>query len=103
VFVQMKSITVAEGYVGKIVEQFASKGLIEGQPGFIDLSVLRKKKRGGNEEVIVMIRWESEEAWKSWETSEVHLAGHKENRKKLPPSYIIEKRQDVYHVLATKM
>lgn len=24
-----------------------------------------------------MIRWESEEAWKNWETSEEHLAGHR--------------------------
>ncbi|KHF30346.1 Heme-degrading monooxygenase HmoA [Anoxybacillus sp. BCO1] len=49
-----------------------------------------------------MIRWESEEDWKAWETSEAHLAGHKAERGKPSPSYIIEGKQDVYHVLTTK-
>ncbi len=50
-----------------------------------------------------MIRWESEEDWKAWETSEAHLAGHKAERGKPSPSYIIEGKQDVYHVLTTKV
>lgn len=93
---------VTEGHAEKMVERFAGKGVIEEQPGFIDLSVLKKKQRKGNEEVLIMIRWESEEAWKAWETSETHLAGHKVNRGKPSPSYIIDGRQDVYHVLASK-
>lgn len=36
-----------------------------------------------------MIRWESEEAWKNWETSEEHLAGHRAGRGKPKPDHII--------------
>ncbi|MCM3490973.1 antibiotic biosynthesis monooxygenase [Alkalihalophilus marmarensis] len=101
-FVQVKALVVEEGYADKMVEKFATEGIIEEQPGFLDLTVLQKKKRRGNEEVMVLIRWESEEAWKAWETSEVHLAGHRANRGKPKPAFILEGGQDVYHVIGTK-
>ena len=37
-----------------------------------------KNVRRGEEEVIMIVRWESEEAWKAWEKSPEHIAGHKE-------------------------
>ncbi|MEC2076202.1 antibiotic biosynthesis monooxygenase [Metabacillus fastidiosus] len=101
-FIQLKTITVTEGNAEKMVERFAGEGIIEEQPGFIDLSVLKKKQRKGNEEVVVMLRWESEDAWKAWETSEVHLAGHRANRGKPSPSFIIDSKQEVYHMLGQK-
>jgi len=102
VFVQINTILVTEGHADRIVDRFTSQGIIEQQPGFIDLSVLKKRQRKGNEEVLVMIRWESEEAWKAWEKSEAHLAGHRANRGKPAPSYILESRQDVFYVLGQK-
>ena len=101
-FIQLKTIMVKEGHGEKMVERFAGEGIIEEQPGFFDLNVLKKKQRSGEEEVIVMIRWESEEAWKAWETSDVHLAGHRANRGKPKPEFILESPQDVYHVLEQK-
>ncbi|MBM7603707.1 heme oxygenase (staphylobilin-producing) [Metabacillus crassostreae] len=101
-FIQLKTVTVTEGNAEKMVERFAGEGIIEQQPGFIDLSVLKKKQRKGDEEVLIMIRWDSESSWKAWETSEVHLAGHKANRGKPSPSFIINSRQDTYHVLGQK-
>ncbi|UOY91880.1 antibiotic biosynthesis monooxygenase [Ectobacillus sp. JY-23] len=102
-FIQIKTISVEEGYAEQMVERFAGQGIIEEQPGFLDLSVLKKKQGKGAEEVLVVIRWESEAAWKAWETSEVHLAGHRANRGKPAPSFILNSRQDVYHVLGQKM
>ncbi|WP_026559596.1 antibiotic biosynthesis monooxygenase [Bacillus sp. J37] len=101
-FIQMKTIIVTEGNAEKMVESFSGEGIIEQQKGFIDLSVLKKKRRKGDEEVVIMIRWKSESDWKAWETSDIHLAGHREKRGKPSPSYIIESSQDVYHVLSTK-
>ncbi|QOK26591.1 antibiotic biosynthesis monooxygenase [Cytobacillus oceanisediminis] len=101
-FIQLKTITVKEGHSNKLVERFGGEGIIEEQPGFIDLNVLKKKQRSGDEEVAIMIRWESEGAWKAWETSDVHIAGHKANRGKPKPEYIIDSRQDVYHSLGQK-
>lgn len=101
-FIQLKTITVTEGNAEKMVERFAGEGIIEQQPGFIDLSVLKKKGRSGNEEVIIMIRWAAESDWKAWETSDVHLAGHRANRGKPAPSFIVASRQEIYHVLGKK-
>lgn len=96
-FYQMKKIVVEEGYGAQVIERFSKKGgLIEQQPGFIDKQVLVKKSRRGNEEVIVMIHWESETDWKNWEKHPDHIAGHKANAGKPKPSYVIESSQDVY-------
>lgn len=101
-FIQTKTFIVEEGFAEKMVERFSSEGIIEQQPGFIDLSVLKKKQRKGNEEVIIMIRWDSESDWKAWETCDVHLAGHRANRGKPSPSFIIDSKQEVYHVIGQK-
>ncbi|MBM6618944.1 antibiotic biosynthesis monooxygenase family protein [Bacillus suaedaesalsae] len=101
-FLQLKSFKVTEGHADKMVERFAGRGVIEEQPGFIDLSVFKKKQRRGDEEVIVLVRWESEENWKAWETSEIHLQGHRENQGKPGPAYILEGNQQVYNMLGQK-
>ncbi|WP_096185995.1 antibiotic biosynthesis monooxygenase family protein [Evansella halocellulosilytica] len=101
-FVQTKTITVKEGTSQLVVDRFSGKGLIENQDGFIDLSVLVKKQRRGAEEVIVLIRWESEMHWKQWEKSDDHLNMHKQNRGKPKPEHIIESSQSVYEVKAVK-
>ncbi len=49
-----------------------------------------------------MIRWESEEAWKNWETSEEHLAGHRAGRGKPKPDHIINVEHGVYYVKSSK-
>lgn len=103
-FVQIKRMVVTEGHAHKIVERFGAKkdgpSLLEQQPGFIDKQVLVKKVRRGDEEVLIMVRWESEEAWKNWEKSPEHIAGHKANAGKPKPNFIIESGQNVYYVKA---
>lgn len=101
-FLQTKTLIVEEGHADKMVEKFSTEGVIEEQPGFIDLNVMKQKARKGQEEVLVLIRWKSEEAWKAWEKSDVHLAGHKANRGKPKPSFIIDSNQKVYEQLASK-
>lgn len=49
-----------------------------------------------------MIRWESEEAWKNWETSEEHLAGHRAGRGKPKADHIINVDHAVYYVKSSK-
>ncbi|MCT6925986.1 antibiotic biosynthesis monooxygenase [Metasolibacillus sp.] len=101
-FVQIKRIVVTEGNSEKIVERFGSKSgepsLLERQPGFLDKQVLVKKVRRGDEEVLVMVRWESEEAWKNWEKSPEHIAGHKASAGQPKPEFVIESGQEVYYV-----
>ncbi|HFK1449477.1 MULTISPECIES: heme-degrading monooxygenase HmoA [Bacillus cereus group] len=101
-FIETKTFTVKEGTSNIVVERFTGEGIIEKFEGFIDLSVLVKKVRRGDEEVVVMIRWESEEAWKNWETSEEHLAGHRASRGKPKPDHIINVDHSVYYVKSSK-
>jgi heme oxygenase (staphylobilin-producing) len=101
-FVQMKTITVTEGNSDQVVNRFGGEGIIEKQAGFIDLSVMVKKVRRGDEEVVVMIRWESEEYWKKWEKSEAHIAGHKANLGKPKPEYIVNSEGGLYDIKVVK-
>lgn len=101
-FVQMKKITVTEGHADKIIERFGGKGIVEEQEGFIDATVMVKKVRRGDEEVVIMIRWESEEYWKKWEKSDAHIAGHKANRGKPKPEFIIRTEGELYEVKTVK-
>ncbi|USG64497.1 antibiotic biosynthesis monooxygenase [Brevibacillus ruminantium] len=101
-FIETKAITVKEGTSHLVVERFRQEGAIEKSEGFIDLSVLVKKVRRVDEEVIVMIRWESEEAWKKWEKSEAHLEGHRQSRGKPKPEHVIQVTHGVYDVQAIK-
>ncbi len=101
-FVQMRKTVVTEGHSNKVVERFSGEGIIEKQPGFVDLSVMVKKVRRGDEEVIVMIRWESEDHWKQWEKSDAHIAGHKAKLGQPKPDYIVSSEGDKYEVVAVK-
>lgn len=106
-FVQMRRIVVTEGNTDKVLARFKRNpekpSIIEQREGFIGREVLVKKTRRGDEEVVVIVRWESEEAWKAWEKSPEHIAGHKkkiaEHGGKPPkPEYVISSEGSLYYV-----
>jgi len=101
-FVQMRKTVVKEGHADQVVQRFSKEGIIEQQEGFIDLTVMVKKVRRGDEEVVVMIRWESEEHWKNWEKSPEHIAGHKAKLGQPKPDYIISSEGGQYEIKAVK-
>jgi len=101
-FYQVKRMVVTEGSSEKVLSRFQRDGLIEKQPGFLNLQVLQKKVRRGDEEVLIMVNWESEAAWKNWEKSPEHIAGHKANAGKPKPEHIIESSQNVYELKISK-
>ncbi|NNV06139.1 antibiotic biosynthesis monooxygenase [Geobacillus sp. C56-T2] len=101
-FVQMRKITVAEGFADQVVERFQKPGIIEQQEGFVDLKILVKKTRRGDEEVVLLITWESEEHWKKWEKSDAHIAGHKAKRNEPQPEFILHVEVGHYEVKAVK-
>ena len=95
-FVITRTITVKEGTSALVVDRFSKEGPIDKMPGFIDVQVFVKKVRQGDEEVLIMIRWESEEAWKNWEKSPEHIAGHRQNLGKPKPEHIISQSHAKY-------
>ncbi|HZG71910.1 MAG TPA: antibiotic biosynthesis monooxygenase [Chondromyces sp.] len=101
-FVQMRKMIVKEGHAEQVVNRFSGEGLVEKQEGYIDTTVMVKKVRRGDEEVVVLIRWESEEHWKQWEKSDAHIAGHKAKLGQPKPEYLISSEGGVYEVKAVK-
>lgn len=100
--IQLRTMTVKAGFSHKIVERFGKPGGPMSEiPGFIDKSVMVKKSRKKGEEteeVVVMIRWESEEAWKTWEKSPAHIEGHRNSRNQEKPDFLLGVEVSMYDV-----
>jgi len=101
--IETLTIIVKEGFADQVVHRFSQEAAVEKAPGFVDLSVLVKRAKKGEEEVVVMIRWESEERWKQWELSEPHLEGHRRERERGKPDFVISSKSSVYEVKAVKL
>lgn len=68
------SLPVREGAAAQIVERFAqSRGNVQGFPGFVSMEVLRSD---GDDEVLVITRWESREAFDAWVASDEFKKAH---------------------------
>lgn len=100
--IQTRTILVEPGNADKVVERFSQPGLLDKREGLIDISVMVNKRSKEQEEVVVMIRWESEEAWKNWEKSPEHIQGHRDNRGKQPPPYVRSSTVNMYEVKAVR-
>lgn len=102
-YIEMLTIVVKEGFADNVVSRFSQEAAVEKAPGFVDLSVLVQKARKGEEEVVVMIRWESQERWKQWEVSEPHLEGHRKEREHGKPDFVLSSKSSTYAVKAVKL
>ena len=98
-FIQMRRFTVTEGNAHRLIEKF-SKGdsPVSKQEGFIDMTVMEKKVRRGDEEVLIMVRWQSEAHWKAWEKSPEHIAGHRAKKGQEKPDFIVNVEVSSYEV-----
>ncbi|WP_160725210.1 antibiotic biosynthesis monooxygenase [Bacillus sp. USDA818B3_A] len=101
-FVQLRKISVTEGSAELVVNQFSKPGIVQEQEGFVDQSIMVKKVRRGEEEVVILTRWESEQYWKQWEKSDAHIAGHKAKMGKPKPEHILNVEVGAYEVKAVK-
>lgn len=104
----MKTWTVTEGHSEHILKKFEERktkpSIMEQQPGFLGREALVKKTTRGNEQIIMMVRWASEEALKAWKKSPDHIAGHKAkiasgNNKREQPEYIVSVEHELYTIV----
>jgi len=100
--IQTRTFVVRKGHAEQVVERFSRPGMVDKQPGLLDISVMVNRKSGNTEEVIVLIRWASEAAWKNWEKSPEHIAGHRSNKGQTPPDYIVSSTVQMYNVRALR-
>ncbi len=73
-FVVINRLPVKEGAARQVVERFAnSRGNVQGFPGFVSMEVLRSE---GEDEVLVITRWQDREAFDLWVHSEEFKKAH---------------------------
>ncbi len=100
--IQTRTIVVKKGFVDQVLDRFTKDSPMDTMEGLVDKSVMVNRKKQDVDEVVVMVRWESVEAWKNWEKSDAHIQGHRENRGKTPPEHVISVSVNMYDVLAVK-
>lgn len=101
-FVMTRTIEVEKGYSDQVVSRFSEESPMHEMDGLIDVSVMVNKKSKEIDEVVVIIRWESQEAWKNWEKSDAHIAGHRNRQGQQPPSYILNTTVNLYDAQVVK-
>lgn len=101
-FIQTRSIVVEKGFADQVVERFSRESPMDEMEGLIDKSVMVNRIKKDHEEVVILIRWESVEAWKNWEKSDAHLEGHRQNKGKPKPEYIINISVNSYELKSFK-
>ncbi len=70
-------LPVKEGAAGQVVERFAnSRGHVQDFPGFVSMEVLSSEVTEEADEVLVITRWQSREAFDSWVHSEEFGKAH---------------------------
>lgn len=100
--IQTRTIVVEKGFADQVVERFSKEGAIDSMEGLLDVSVMVNKRAKEQEEVVIMIRWESEEAWKNWEKSDAHIQGHRQSKGQPKPEYVISTSVNMYEVKAVR-
>jgi heme oxygenase (staphylobilin-producing) len=98
----MRTIVVEKGNSDKVVERFGQPSRVDEKEGLIDVHVMVNRRSKESEEIIAMIRWESEEAWKNWEKDPVHIEGHRNKRGQEKPEYVISSTVSTYDVKKVK-
>jgi heme oxygenase (staphylobilin-producing) len=70
-------LPVKDGASGEIVERFAaSRGSVQGFPGFVSMEVLSSTDGEEGEEVLVITRWQSQEDFDAWVASPEFKQAH---------------------------
>ena len=73
--VKINAVTVPEGLGVELERRFAARlDEIEGVPGFLGFELLRPSD--GSDRYFVYSRWESEEAFEAWTSSDEFKAAH---------------------------
>lgn len=100
--IQTRTITVKSGYAEQVIERLTKESPMDAMEGLIDKTVMVNRKKQEHEEVMVLIRWKSVDAWKNWEKSDAHIQGHRENKGKKLPEYVISSSVNMYEVQSVK-
>lgn len=101
-FIQLRTMAVQKGYSEQVAARFTKDGPMDEMNGLIDRTVMVNTRGREQDEVVVMIRWESQEDWKNWEKSDAHLQGHRDKKAQEPPAYMISTTVKMYEVQAVK-
>jgi heme oxygenase (staphylobilin-producing) len=86
---------ITKGDGDKLITRFKKVGMVEKMEGFLGLEVMFRKNLKDHDEVSVVTRWETMEAFKGWTKSEAFQKSH---QKRDIPAYILENSITYYDV-----
>ena len=101
--IQTRTTKVQKGFADKLLENFTADRPMDQMEGLIYRTIMVNTRNKDYDEVMVMIRWESKEAWKNWEKSPEHIAGHRNRKDHQKPEYVIEASVSMYEVMGRKL
>lgn len=91
---------IEKGEAYKLIDRFDKVGQVETMKGFLGLEVLSGEKIEDYDEVAVVTRWDSEEAFLGWMESDAFKAAHQYKGGK--PEYIMSNRISYQQVKITR-
>ncbi|GAE32242.1 heme oxygenase [Halalkalibacter hemicellulosilyticus] len=86
---------ITKGNGEKLIERFKKVGKVEFMEGFLGLEVHFTQNTKDYDEVSVVTRWDSKDAFKNWTKSDAFRESH---QKREIPEYIIENDISFYDV-----
>lgn len=99
-FVEIKRITIKEGFAERIIEKFSGQSKMQEFDGFLEISVMKGLKKSEVEEILIESRWRDQEAYTKWKQSDFHKAGHANKKEK--PEFMVDISVSMYNVEVTK-
>lgn len=91
---------IKKGEGHKLIQRFDKVGKVETMEGFLGLEVLSSKKLEEYDEVSIVTRWDSEEAFTGWTKSDAFKESH--NHQGGKPDYILSNKTAYQEVEVTR-
>lgn len=97
-FIQIKRIAVKKGFADEVIKKFSTSTTVERINGFAGLTIMKNVKESDTEEIMVELRWKTQDDYKNWKSSDEHKSSHA-NIKNEKPEFIIDVKVDLYNTI----
>lgn len=91
-YIVTNQVKVKKDYGHKLINRFNKVGKVEFMKGFLGLEVLETQKIKDYDEISIVTRWESEEDFKNWVSSDAFKEAHRHEREGGRPDFILENK-----------
>ncbi|MFI3209774.1 MAG: antibiotic biosynthesis monooxygenase [Peptostreptococcaceae bacterium] len=98
-FIEQKTIKVKNGFADKMIEKFSNLESMQSKEGFIECLIMKGIKNEEIEEVVITVKWDSQQNFTKWKTSDEHKVGHQNKEKQ---DFVISGEVKLFEVKTVK-